>query len=152
MQEPSFYYSKTMVFEKAGVPKTMENPWKNHADSMLENVMQIWWTNHQKRTQNGSQNQWKIHKKRGPKKHEKWCQKAASPRPPGIPLSNLLSSRFPSKNKKTTINCRKVDCSASKGANKWGAIRLRTSTRSVANGPERISVAIGNIPAPGLGK
>jgi len=83
---------------------------------------------------------------------QKGCQKGLSPLGAGSPLEGSLLRREHAEkqqtNKKTTMIAESWRCSAEKVS------RARTGSQhaSGAYGPERISVAYGNVPAPGLGK
>ena len=105
---------------------------------------------------NGSKNGAKIEpksiKKRGPKNDAKRVPKRAQPLGAGSPLEGSLlrreQYRKTTNKQKTTMIAESWRCSAEKVS------RAQTGCQhaSGACGPERISVAYGNVPAPGLGK
>ena len=74
LRKPCFYYSKSMVLEVPGVPKSMKNPSTNDAKTRFKKAMPKKCKSMSKGSQNGAQNPSKMAQKHpsGAKRAAKW--------------------------------------------------------------------------------
>ena len=112
--------------------------------------------NHKNMFQKESQNQPKNDKKN---EVEKLCKNGAKKTP--APLSRQTRKKVPflegnmqknNKQQKTNSDCARWSAKGEGECREERGALVGFQHASGANGPERISVAYGNIPAPGLGK